>query len=90
MTFDGGRPPTPDKIKKYRHWCLREPGQILRHFGTADDAYPPGPFGASGIRKGAPCESAANAFKLDPASRVEQWKLQQAESTYARHGTGKG
>ena len=74
------RPGTPDEQKKYRQSTVHEPGKILRHFGTADDKIPDGPFGdKSDLGQGV-----AQTIKSFPDSEIARWKLERAEDVYAR------
>lgn len=70
---------TPPELSKYRY-LSQQPGQTLRHFGTANDKLPAGPFGVtSSVR-----ETAAQALQQGIDTKWGTWKQQQAESTYAR------
>lgn len=77
------RPQTPPHEKKYRQSALHEPGAIVRHFGTAEDALPEGTFGRATHAK--PGESVADYIQSYPQSALKQWALQQAEDVYARY-----
>ncbi len=74
------RPPTPPEQKKYRQSTIHEPGNIIRHYGTADDKLPEGPFGDQSTLG----ESVQGTIKTYPDSEIARWKLERAEDVYAR------
>lgn len=85
------RPETPEEQRKYRQSTLHVPGAIVKHFGTADDPVPAGPFGVKGMGKAG--ESTADYIKCYPDSEVARWKLDRAEDIYEsskREPLGKG
>ena len=58
------------------------PGAIVRHFGTADDPIPAGPFGDT--TKSLPGQSVAENIKSYPDTEIGRWKLDRAEDIYVR------
>ncbi|KAK9793705.1 hypothetical protein WJX73_001363 [Symbiochloris irregularis] len=69
---------TPQELTKFRY-LSQQPGQTLRHFGTANDKLPAGPFGVTSNTR----ETAAEALQQGADSKWSAWKQQQAENTYA-------
>jgi hypothetical protein len=80
LAWGSDRPSTPERIKKYRTPLSHEPGEIIRHHGTATDAVPDGPFGI----KSKESESAALCFNSQPKTEISKWKLEKSEQIYAR------
>ena len=76
------RPQTPPEIRKYRQTAIHEPGKMARHFGAADDPVPQGPFGCKSAA--AAGQTVVEAIRNYPESEMARWRLEQAESIYAR------
>lgn len=79
------RPSTPEEQKKYRQSTVHEPGKIVKHFGTADDPIPEGPFGNK--TQSLPGENVAANIKSFPETEVARWKLERSEDVYASSKT---
>ncbi|KAK9804914.1 hypothetical protein WJX72_011725 [[Myrmecia] bisecta] len=87
----GPRPTTPEKELKYRQSTLHEPGKIVKHFGSANNAVPEGPYGIRTVSK--PNESVPESIRSYPESALLQWDMQRREEVYAsskREPLGKG
>jgi hypothetical protein len=80
MTWDG-RPETPQQLQPYKHYARQDPGTITKHFGTAHDRVPEGPFGC---KTKASKESAADCTHCYPDSTTARWQLARKEGIYAR------
>jgi len=80
MTFVE-RPSTPDHVKPFRGPYQQDPGRTFKHFGTARDPEPQGPFGRD--TRPDPAEGVQNVMKQGPEGELERWKYEQAERVYA-------
>ncbi|GAX80864.1 hypothetical protein CEUSTIGMA_g8299.t1 [Chlamydomonas eustigma] len=74
-------PSTPPEQKKYRQSTLHEPGRIVRHYGTAEDALQEGPFGEKTVSILG--DNVATNMKNYPDSEITRWQLDRAEDKYA-------
>ena len=77
------RPPTPDHEKKFRALSVHEPGKIVKHYGTADDPIPDGPYGRT-TKPGPEDSLAANMRGMYPTSELGRWKREEEEAVYDR------
>lgn len=82
MTWSSERPSTPDHIKKYRQTTVLAPGARAKHWGTAEDPVPEGPYGAK--TRSQPGQSVAEAIKQGPQTEMSLWHEAQAEGIYHR------
>lgn len=80
MCWDA-KPSTPELLRPYTHYARQEPGTITKHFGSARDSVPQGPFGA---KTKASLQSAEECIRCYPESEIARWKLEQEEEVYAR------
>jgi len=74
------RPQTPPELKRFRSSSNLVPGEVLQHYGLANDKIPSGPYGVKNSYKpGESCEASMNVY---PTSKTLQWKLERADDIY--------